>query len=201
MALEKRKVKLDEGHAGSDPGNTLESRPLSDEDQTGSNPRPSHVALVGPNPEPMHEHFIATNLDDDFTFGDHFIVDESTEEEPGKANVEFEVKSMVTVPPVRKHFRELLEFDMKETLRDRMFESGSYRSHLEHAALYEALEASMDRKNKDEFLEATAKSHKRRRNDQDPPPPPPSDSDQSKKKRHDSDASAPYQPQAQTSSA
>ncbi|GKC41874.1 hypothetical protein Tco_1059596 [Tanacetum coccineum] len=60
IALEERTVELDEGHAGSDPGNTLESRPPPDEDQAGSNPGPSHVALAGPNPEPMHEDFIAT---------------------------------------------------------------------------------------------------------------------------------------------
>ncbi|GJU19079.1 hypothetical protein Tco_1147045 [Tanacetum coccineum] len=36
----------------------------------------------------------------------------------------------------------------------------------------------MDRNNRDEFFEATAKSHKRHHDDQDPPPPPP-DSDQS----------------------
>ncbi|GJW17602.1 hypothetical protein Tco_0025038 [Tanacetum coccineum] len=39
-----------------------------------------------------------------------------------------------------------------------MFESGTYQSQPEHVALYEALEASMDRDNRDEFLEATAKS-------------------------------------------
>ncbi|GJU28325.1 hypothetical protein Tco_1166946 [Tanacetum coccineum] len=70
----------------------------------------------------------------------------------------------------------------------------------EHVALYEALEESMDRDNRDEFLEATAKSHKRRRDDQDPPPPPP-DSDQGKKKRHDSDASSSKQPLDPQSSA
>nr|GEV95540.1 hypothetical protein [Tanacetum cinerariifolium] len=58
----------------------------------------------------------------------------------------------------------------------------------EHAALYEALETSIDHSNREEFVEATAKSHKRRRDDQDPPPPPPKDSDQNKKKKHDSDA-------------
>ncbi|GKC98764.1 hypothetical protein Tco_1169039 [Tanacetum coccineum] len=73
------------------------------------------------------------------------------------------------------------------------FESGSYRSHLEHTTLYEALEASMDRENREEFNEEMAKSCKRCRDDQDPPPPPPKDSDQSKKKKHDSDASAPKQ--------
>ncbi|GKG44141.1 hypothetical protein Tco_0483234, partial [Tanacetum coccineum] len=65
-----------------------------------------------------------------------------------------------------------------------MFESGSYQSHPEHAALYEALEASMDRENKEEFVEATSKSRKRRRDDQDPPPPPLKDPKQNKKKRH-----------------
>ncbi|GKC29291.1 hypothetical protein Tco_1036585 [Tanacetum coccineum] len=33
-----------------------------------------------------------------------------------------------------------------------MFESGSYRTHPEHVALYEALEASMEQTNRDEFL-------------------------------------------------
>ncbi|GJS96829.1 hypothetical protein Tco_0803797 [Tanacetum coccineum] len=60
VALEERKVELDEGQGGSDPGNTLESRPPPDEDQAGPNPRQSHVALAGPNPEPMHEDFVAT---------------------------------------------------------------------------------------------------------------------------------------------
>ncbi|GKB01567.1 hypothetical protein Tco_0829611 [Tanacetum coccineum] len=82
-----------------------------------------------------------------------------------------------------------------------MFESGSYRSQPEHAALYDALEASMDHENREEFIKTTAKSCKRRHDDQDPPPPPSKDSDQSKKKGHDSDVSASKQCQAQTSSA
>ncbi|GJV38669.1 hypothetical protein Tco_1411146 [Tanacetum coccineum] len=90
---------------------------------------------------------------------------------------------------------------MKEILHDRMFESGSYRSHPEHSTLYEALEASMDRDNREEFNEAMAKSRKRQRDDQDPPLPPPKDSDQSKKKRHDSDAFGSKQPSVQESSA
>ncbi|GJU25558.1 hypothetical protein Tco_1164179 [Tanacetum coccineum] len=97
VALEERIVELDEGQARSNPGNTLESRPPPDEEQAGSNPRPSQVALDRPNPEPMHEDFIAINLDDDFTFGDQFIDDKPPEEEPGKANVESKVESMVTV--------------------------------------------------------------------------------------------------------
>ncbi|GKF13235.1 hypothetical protein Tco_0054697, partial [Tanacetum coccineum] len=92
--------------------------------------------------------------------------------------------------PVYERFRELSEFDMKEILHDRMFKSGSYRSQPEHAALYEALEASMDRENREGFVEATEKSRKRCHDDQDPPPPSSKDSDQNKKKRHDSDTSA-----------
>ncbi|GJR43113.1 hypothetical protein Tco_1311216 [Tanacetum coccineum] len=74
---------------------------------------------------------------------------------------------------------------MKEILHDWMFESGSYISHLDHTTLYEALEVSMERENRDEFNKAIAKSRKRRRDDQDPPPPRPKDSDRSKKKKHD----------------
>nr|GFB81177.1 hypothetical protein [Tanacetum cinerariifolium] len=89
---------------------------------------------------------------------------------------------------------------MKEILRDQMFKSDSYRSLPEHTALYEALEASMDRDNMEEFMDAMAKSRKRCCNDQDPLLLPPKDSDQSKKKRYDTDAFASQHPQAQTSS-
>ncbi|GKE80890.1 hypothetical protein Tco_1550890, partial [Tanacetum coccineum] len=260
------------------------------------------------------------NLDDAFTFGDQFLNDKPIEEEPGKANVETEVKSMVTVPihqaslsvfplstpiidltppkpisppvqepiitattttttlqppppppkqrktypnlatrvsalekicanfekknklqnkttqalssrvytlenhdlylnidkyvnevvkeaahnalqaPIRERFKDLSEF-MKEILHDRMFKSGSYRSHLEHTALYDALELSMVHDNREEFNAATAKSRKRRRDGQDPPPPPPKDSNQSKKKSYDSDAPASKQPPVYKSSA
>nr|GEZ81549.1 hypothetical protein [Tanacetum cinerariifolium] len=90
--------------------------------------------------------------------------------------------------PLRDRFRELAEADIKEILHQRMIESGSYKSILEHVALYEALEASMERENKDEFLAEKDKSRKRRRDDQDPPLPP-LDSDPSKKRRYDSGAS------------
>ncbi|GJV98149.1 hypothetical protein Tco_1553401 [Tanacetum coccineum] len=78
VALEERNIELDEGQAGSDPGKTPESRPPPEEDQAGSDPR--------------------QNLEDAFTFGDQFINDKSTKEEPRKANVETEVESMVIVP-------------------------------------------------------------------------------------------------------
>ncbi|GJY58097.1 hypothetical protein Tco_0457989 [Tanacetum coccineum] len=69
-----------------------------------------------------------------------------------------------------------------------MFESGIYKSLPEHIALYEALEASMARAQRDKFLAEKDKSRKRRRDDQDPPPPPP-DSNLSKRQRHDTGAS------------
>ncbi|GJR70436.1 hypothetical protein Tco_0016501 [Tanacetum coccineum] len=103
--------------------------------------------------------------------------------------------------PFCERYRDLSGFEMKEIIYDRMFESGSYRSHPEHTTLYEALKASMDRENMEEFNEEMAKSRKRRCDDQDPPPPPPKDSDQSKKKRHDSDALDSKQPSVQTSPA
>ncbi|GJW71962.1 hypothetical protein Tco_0128879 [Tanacetum coccineum] len=323
-----------EGQVGSDPGKTPESRPspervLIEEYQAGPNPGQSHVHTTEEhvhieNPLSSTGTLLSMkNLDDVFTFGDQFLNDKPTKEEPGKANVETEVESMVTVPihqaslsasplstpiidltppkpislpayelvftyttatttttlplpppppqqsttdpalatrvsalekvcanfekkhklqdkttqalsstvftlenqnlyskignyvnetvkeavhnalqaPIRDCFRELSEFEMKEILRDQMFESGSYRSHPEHAALYNALEVSMDHEKREEFIEATAKSRKRLRDDQYPPTPPPKDSNQSKKKNHNSDASASKQPPIQKSSA
>ncbi|GJZ77854.1 hypothetical protein Tco_0642526 [Tanacetum coccineum] len=300
---------LDEDQAGSNPGQGHVAL-------VGPNPEPMHedfVATVCPqvheslkHTDEEHVHIenplssirtlsLMKNLDDAFTYGDQFLNDKPTKEEPDKANVETEVESMVMVlihqaslsapplstpvivisslkpvspliqepvftattatitttttlplpPPllqqstkdselasrvsaleqnhdlyskidkhinevvkevvhnahqalIRERFRDLSEFEMKEILCDRMFESGSYKSHPEHITLYEALEASMDHENKEEFNAEMAKSHKRRHDDQDPPPPPSKDSDQNKKKRHDSDTSASKQSQAQT---
>ncbi|GJV16238.1 hypothetical protein Tco_1361561 [Tanacetum coccineum] len=99
---EEKTVEIDEDQAGSDPGKTPESRPppdddKMDEDQAGPDPGESRVALAGPNPEPTHDEFMANNLDDAYTIGDQFLNDKSTEDEPGKLNVEAEVVSMVTV--------------------------------------------------------------------------------------------------------
>nr|GEX12422.1 retrovirus-related Pol polyprotein from transposon TNT 1-94 [Tanacetum cinerariifolium] len=90
--------------------------------------------------------------------------------------------------PLRERFRDLSEADMKEILCDRMFESGSYRYHPKHVALYEALKDFMKCGNRDEFLAEQDKSRKRRQDDQDPPSPPTKEYEQSKKKKHNSDA-------------
>ncbi|GJY30372.1 hypothetical protein Tco_0413867 [Tanacetum coccineum] len=111
MVLEERIVELDEGQAGSDPVKTPESRPpaervLIEEDQAGSNPGQIHQNLKLTTEEQVHiENPLSSsgtlssmkNLDDAFTFGDQFLNDKSSEEEPRKANVETEVESMVIV--------------------------------------------------------------------------------------------------------
>ncbi|GKC95991.1 hypothetical protein Tco_1161433 [Tanacetum coccineum] len=83
--------------------------------------------------------------------------------------------------PLLQTFKELTESDMKEMLQQRMFESGSYKKHPDHATLYDALEKSMSRDNMEALHEELSKSHH---------PPPPKDSDQNKIRRHDSDASS-----------
>ncbi|GJR58396.1 hypothetical protein Tco_1500558 [Tanacetum coccineum] len=101
-----------EDHARSDPGQSHVA-------QVGPNPEPMHEDFIATVYPAVHENLKLTteeqvyienppsssrtlssmkNLEDAFTFGDQFINGESTKEEPGKANVETEVESMVTVP-------------------------------------------------------------------------------------------------------
>nr|GEX27031.1 hypothetical protein [Tanacetum cinerariifolium] len=308
-------VIMEEDQAGSNPGQ-------SHVVLAGLNPIPMHEDFVATVDSQVHESLKHTteehvhienplsssvtlllmkNLDDPLTFGDQFLNEKLTEDEPGKANVEIKVESMVIVPihqasssapplstpiidltppkPVsppaqepiftattttttflpppppqqqsttvpelatrvfalenicanfkKKHklqvkttqallFRvfalEIYDLYLKinnyvnktvneavqNTLQDLVHERFRELSQPKHAALYDALKVSMDRKNREEFIEATAKSRKRHRDNQDPPPPPPKDLDQNKKKRNDSDASALKQPPLQKPSA
>nr|GEV20852.1 integrase, catalytic region, zinc finger, CCHC-type, peptidase aspartic, catalytic [Tanacetum cinerariifolium] len=114
VALEERTVELDEeeDQARSDPGQSHVA-------QAGPNPEPMHEDFIGIIYPEVHESLKLTteehvhienppsssrtlssmnNLDDTFTFGYQFLNDKSPEEEPGKANVETKVKSMVTIP-------------------------------------------------------------------------------------------------------
>ncbi|GKE05430.1 hypothetical protein Tco_1397448, partial [Tanacetum coccineum] len=88
--------------------------------------------------------------------------------------------------PLRDHFRDLPEADMKEILHHRMWETKSYEAHEDHKKLYEALEKSMNHDHSDQFLTdlAEARRKKKRRHEspktpprspphQPPPPPPP----------------------------
>nr|GEY86548.1 retrotransposon protein, putative, unclassified [Tanacetum cinerariifolium] len=103
---------LEEDHAGSNP---RQSHVVLD----GPNPEPMHedfIATVYPQvneslkltteeqvhmenpPSSLGTLSSIKNLDDAFTFGDQFLNEKSPEDEPRKANVETEAKSMVTVP-------------------------------------------------------------------------------------------------------
>ncbi|GJW23054.1 hypothetical protein Tco_0033676 [Tanacetum coccineum] len=83
--------------------------------------------------------------------------------------------------PLRARFRELSEADMKEILLQRMWETGSYKTHEDHKNLYEALEKSMNRDHSNQLQANLAEAHKKRRKRSDsprtpfgsPPPPPP----------------------------
>nr|GEV31414.1 copia protein [Tanacetum cinerariifolium] len=167
--LEENTTKIDEGQARSDP-----------DEEHAQVEKPLSSTRTLSSMKNLNAH----------TSDDQFFNDKPTKEEPDKTNMETKVKSMVTV---LIHQAELLEADMKEILHQRNFKSGSYKSLLEHVTLYEALEASMERANRDEFLAEKDKSRKRHRDDQDHPPPP-LNSYLSKKKRHDSDASGSIQP-------
>nr|GEV23050.1 hypothetical protein [Tanacetum cinerariifolium] len=123
------------------------------------------------------------NLEDAFTIGDQFITDKSTEDEPGKPNVEAKVVSMVTVP---------------------IYQASSSVPPLSTPIpvidLLPPKHASSTTSTEGEFLAEKDMSRKRRRDDQDPPPPS-SELDLSKRRRHDTDTSGSLQPQAPQSSA
>ncbi|GJS35940.1 hypothetical protein Tco_0534322 [Tanacetum coccineum] len=106
VALKGTTVKLDKGQAGSDPGKIPESQALSEielvkEDQDGSTldklTTEEQVHIENP-PSSSGTLSSMKNLEEAFTFGDQFLNDKSTEEESGKANVETEDESMVTIP-------------------------------------------------------------------------------------------------------
>ncbi|GKD13377.1 hypothetical protein Tco_1197784 [Tanacetum coccineum] len=63
-----------------------------------------------------------------------------------------EVVQVALQASLRDRFINPPEADMKEMLHQQMFETGSYKSLPKHVALYEALEASMERAQRDEFL-------------------------------------------------
>ncbi|GKD33262.1 hypothetical protein Tco_1248771 [Tanacetum coccineum] len=87
--------------------------------------------------------------------------------------------------PLRERFRDLPEADMKEILHNRMWESKSYQTHEDQMTLYEALEKSMARDNRDQLLSDLAEARKNKKKRQGlpktpygspphhPPPPPP----------------------------
>ncbi|GJW68496.1 hypothetical protein Tco_0122920 [Tanacetum coccineum] len=112
MALEERIVELDEGQVGLDlvkhPSLDLHQNVFSWKktrlDQTLykvheilKHTTEEHV-LIENSPSSTGTLSSMKNHDDAFTFGDQFINDKSTEEDPGKVYVETKVESMVTFP-------------------------------------------------------------------------------------------------------
>ncbi|GJV73556.1 retrovirus-related pol polyprotein from transposon TNT 1-94 [Tanacetum coccineum] len=109
--LEEKTDELDQGHTGSDPGKTPESRPppeqptheefmahmYPDVHESLNFPADEHVILEEPlsSSETLSS---MKNLDDAYIIGDQFINDKSIEDESGKLNMKSEVVSMVTVP-------------------------------------------------------------------------------------------------------
>ncbi|GKD01781.1 hypothetical protein Tco_1172055, partial [Tanacetum coccineum] len=75
--------------------------------------------------------------------------------------------------PLTEHFRDMPEADMKEILHNRMWESKSYQTHEDHITLYEALEKSMARDNKDQLLSDLAEARKKKKKRQGSPKTPP----------------------------
>ncbi|GJU37014.1 hypothetical protein Tco_1185368 [Tanacetum coccineum] len=65
--------------------------------------------------------------------------------------------------PLRESFRDLPEADMKEILHNRMWESKSYQTHEDHMTLYESLEKSMARDNRDQLLSDLAEARKKKK--------------------------------------
>nr|GEV90305.1 retrovirus-related Pol polyprotein from transposon TNT 1-94 [Tanacetum cinerariifolium] len=154
-----------------DQGRTLESRPppeqvVMDKDQAGLDPGKSHGALAGPDSKPMHDGFMPNLV---FTLE---LIDLPHKIDEAVYEAVKEAVYIALQALLKDRFRELPEADMKEILPQRIFKSGSYKPFPEHVALYEALEASMERAQRDEFLAEKDKSCKRRRDDQDPHPPP-----------------------------
>nr|GEV96272.1 hypothetical protein [Tanacetum cinerariifolium] len=118
--LEEQTVELDEGHAGSDPDLRKSHVALA-----GPNPEPIHDDFVAAVYPKVHESlkfsadkqviledplsssetlFSMKIMDDTYTFGDRFFNDKSTEDEPGKQNVDAKVVSMMVASPLLEPF-------------------------------------------------------------------------------------------------
>ncbi|GKB16631.1 hypothetical protein Tco_0850554 [Tanacetum coccineum] len=78
--------------------------------------------------------------------------------EQNNKNLDNTTQNLGSRAPLRDYFKDLSEEDMKEMLHQRMFRTGSYKSLLENIALYEVLEASMERVQRDKFLTEKDKS-------------------------------------------
>ncbi|GJQ98316.1 hypothetical protein Tco_0009455 [Tanacetum coccineum] len=125
------------------------------------------------------------HLAKDFSFGDQFFDDKPSEANNEKKTADTEAESMAMHAPLKECFRDLPEANMKEILHNQMWESKSYETYEDHMKLYEALEKSIARDNRDQLLfdlaEVRKKKKKRQGSPKTPsgspphPPPPPAD--------------------------
>nr|GFA48241.1 hypothetical protein [Tanacetum cinerariifolium] len=75
--------------------------------------------------------------------------------------------------PLQNCFRDFPEADMKEILRQRMWETNSYKAHEDHMMLYEALEKTMNHDHTDELLKDLAEAYNKKKKKRDSPKTPP----------------------------
>nr|GFB23730.1 hypothetical protein [Tanacetum cinerariifolium] len=75
--------------------------------------------------------------------------------------------------PLRNHFRDLPEADMKEILHQRMWETESYKTYEDHTQLFEALEKSMNRDHSEELAQDLAEAREKKKKSRESPKMPP----------------------------
>ncbi|GJW05562.1 hypothetical protein Tco_1564418 [Tanacetum coccineum] len=75
--------------------------------------------------------------------------------------------------PLRDHFRDLPEANMKEILHHRIWETKSYEAHEYHKKLYEALEKSMDHDHSEQLLTDLAEARRKKKMRHESPKTPP----------------------------
>nr|GEV13746.1 E-beta-farnesene synthase [Tanacetum cinerariifolium] len=128
-----------------------------------------------PESPKVHRQFKATTTDTTTTLPPPQAQQQSTTE-----------AMMAMQAPLRNHFKDLPEADMKEILHQRLFETESYKTHEDHKQLFEALEKSMNRYHFEELVQGLAEARKKKKKScespkplpgspshQLPPPPPP----------------------------
>nr|GEV77491.1 hypothetical protein [Tanacetum cinerariifolium] len=205
----------DEGQAGPNPDeqDKGQARPNLGDD-VASQPLPSPVVHAGPNlehmdlevtdvstqprPEQMDEGFTATaypktTAETEAESMVSITIQQDTSSIPPMTTLVSKAMDEVVTDavdwaiqaPLRNHFRNLPEADMKEILYQIMWETNSYKIHEDHMMLYEALEKSMNSDHSEEILKDLAEARKKKKKRRDspkmppgspphqPPPPPP----------------------------
>nr|GEX28205.1 hypothetical protein [Tanacetum cinerariifolium] len=216
-----KKSSGDQGLAGLDPGRTLESRALPeqevmDEDQARTDPGESCGALAGPDLEPTHDEFMAdlyVKVQESLKFSadEHVFIEDTislTKSLSSMKNLEdaFTIGDQFITDKSTEDEPEKPNVEVKvvSMVTVPIYQASSSVPPLSTPIpvidLLPPKHASSTTNTEGEFLAEKDMSRKRRRDDQDPPPPP-SKSDLSKRRRHDTDTSGSSQPQAPQSSA